>query len=203
MKRILKAVQLIFIAILISININTVYAETTGNIDGPNAGGQGNESTNEVHGGYHSGDNGYRIYIVDSSSPTVLQKVYDIYFDNDPTVLNLKAMDQTWVGNASQSGMVPASYYGLEDMPRATAASSGNTVGNGENLKKWMLSSYGGEILDSKNATNGLYLAYKLFAQNDADALEALTTGDAKLVIEAVYWYRPNNNKNEQIMGPN
>lgn len=81
MKRILKAVQLIFIAILISINLNTVYAQTTGNIDGPNAGGSGNEDTIKVKGGFHKGDNGYRIYIVDQSSPTVLQKVYDIFYE--------------------------------------------------------------------------------------------------------------------------
>lgn len=78
MKRVLKAFQVILLQIVMSLCITNVCAETTGNIDGPNAGGQGNESTNEVHGGYHSGDNGYRIYIVDSSSPTVLQKVYDI-----------------------------------------------------------------------------------------------------------------------------
>lgn len=81
MKRILKTVQLIFIAILISINLNTVYAQTTGNIDGPNAGGSGNEDTIKVKGGFHKGDDGYRIYIVDSSSPTVLQKVYDIFYE--------------------------------------------------------------------------------------------------------------------------
>ena len=88
-----------------------------------------------------------------------------------------------------------------EDMPRATAASSGNTIGNGENLKKWMLQQYNGDEDTPDNATNGLYLAIKLFQKEDKDAFEALTTGDAKLVIEAVYWYRPNNNKNEQING--
>ena len=199
MKKVMQAIQVILLQIVISLCTTNVYAETTGNIDGPNAGGQGNESTNEVHGGYHSGDHGYRIYIVDSSSPTVLQNVIDIYFDNDPKALNLKAMDQTWVGNANVTKLRQAASYGLEDMPRPTASSSGNTVGNGENLKKWMLSTYGGNELDTKNATNGLYLASKLFSENDKDAFEALTTGDAKLVIEAVYWYRPNNNKNEQI----
>lgn len=200
MKRVLKAFQVILLQIVISLCATNVYAETTGNIDGPNAGGSGNESTNEVHGGYHSGDNGYRIYIVDSSSPTVLQNVIDLYFDNDPKALNLVAYQDTWVGNAISEIPRQAASYGLEDMPRATAASSGNTVGNGENLKKWMLSQYNGDEDTPDNATNGLYLAIKLFQKDDKDAFEALTTGDAKLVIEAVYWYRPNNNKNEQIM---
>ena len=203
MKKVMQTIQVVLLSIVISLCATNVYAQTTGNIDGPNAGGQGNEQTNEVHGGYHSGDNGYRIYIVDSSSPTVLQNVIDLYFNNDPTVLNVRKNNKTWVGDASVTGVYQAASYGLEDMPRATAASSGNTVGNGENLKKWMLSTYGGNELDTKNATNGLYLASKLFSENDKDAFEALTTGDAKLVIEAVYWYRPNNNKNEQIMGPN
>lgn len=78
MKKVMQTIQVVLLSIVISLCATNVYAQTTGNIDGPNAGGQGNESTNEVHGGYHSGDNGYRIYIVDSSSPTVLQKVYDI-----------------------------------------------------------------------------------------------------------------------------
>lgn len=39
-----------------------------------------------------------------------------------------------------------------------------------------------------------------MFGEHDKKALDALTTGEAKLVIEAVYWYRPNNNKNEQIL---
>lgn len=201
MKRVLKAVQLIFIAILISINLNTVYAQTTGNIDGPNAGGSGNEDTIKVSGGFHPGDDGYRIYIVDSSSPTVLQKVYDIYFNDDPqSKSKVRWYKDTWVGKAGINGIYQAASYGLSEMPEPIIWSSGNAVANGETLKKWMLSSYGGEILGQKNATNGLYLVNRLFAQSDKEAVDDLLSGDAKLVIEAVYWYRPNNVNNEQIM---
>ena len=56
-----------------------------------------------------------------------------------------------------------------------------------------MLSSYNGTIASAnvKNPTNGFYLASQLFAQTDMQAFKALTTGEAKLVIEAVYWYHP------------
>lgn len=200
MKRVLKAVQLIFIAILISINLNTVYAQTTGNIDGPNAGGSGNEDTIKVKGGFHKGDNGYRIYIVDSSSPTVLQKVYDIYMNDNPLDHNLKIYDSTWVGNASATILKAASEVGLSEMPEPIIWNGDNAVANGETLKKWMLSTYGGDGLDTKNATNGLYLVTQLFGETDLEAVDDLLSGDAKLVIEAVYWYRPNNVNNEQIL---
>lgn len=200
MKRVMQAIQMILISVVISLCITNVYAETTGNIDGPNAGGQGNEGTIQVKGGFHPGDNGYRIYIVDQSSPTVLQKVYDIYFDNDPQTVNTVPYDKTWVGSASVTGVYQAASYGLSEMPEPIIWSSGNAVANGETLKKWMLSSYGGEILGQENATNGLYLVNRLFAQNDKEAVDDLLSGDAKLVIEAVYWYRPNNVNNEQIL---
>ena len=56
-----------------------------------------------------------------------------------------------------------------------------------------MLSSYNGTMnnVNTKNPTNGLYLASQLFASTDKNAFKALTTGEAKLVIEAVYWYHP------------
>lgn len=201
MKKVMQAIQMILISIVISLCITNVYAQTTGNIDGPNAGGSGNEDTIKVKGGFHKGDNGYRIYIVDSSSPTVLQKVIDIYFNDDPrSKAKVRKYDSTWVGNASATTIKAASEVGLSEMPEPIIWNGDNAVANGETLKKWMLSTYGGDGLDTKNATNGLYLVTQLFGETDLEAVDDLLSGDAKLVIEAVYWYRPNNVNNEQIL---
>lgn len=78
MKKVMQTIQVVLLSVVMSLCVTNICAETTGNIDGPNAGGSGNEDTIKVKGGFHKGDNGYRIYIVDQSSPTVLQKVYDI-----------------------------------------------------------------------------------------------------------------------------
>lgn len=48
------------------------FAATDGNVGDANAGGQGNHNTISIKGGYHVGDAGYRIYIVDANSPTCL-----------------------------------------------------------------------------------------------------------------------------------
>lgn len=48
------------------------FAATDGNVGDANAGGQGNHDTINIKGGYHVGDAGYRIYIVDANSPTVI-----------------------------------------------------------------------------------------------------------------------------------
>ena len=48
------------------------FAATDGNVGDANAGGNGSHNTISITGGYHVGDAGYRIYIVDANSPTVL-----------------------------------------------------------------------------------------------------------------------------------
>lgn len=198
--KLIKAAQIIALQLLLSLN---AFALSSENIDGANAGGSGTDDTIKVSGGFHPGDNGYRIYIVDANEPEVISNVIDIYLNDDPLSHNLIPYDTTWVGNAASVGIVQADVYNLSDIPEPIIWNGANAIANGENLKKWMLQPYGGDQQTVDGATNGLYLAHQLFGEYDKKALEALTTGKAKLVIEAVYWYRPNNSKNEQIMDAN
>lgn len=195
--KLLKAAQVVALQMLLSLNAFAISQE---NIGDANAGGSGSDGTIKVNGGFHKGDNGYRIYIVDANEPTVISNVIDMYLNDDPLDHPILAYQETWVGNASANVIQSASFYNLDNIPEPIIWNGSNAVANGENLKKWMLQPYGGDELNSSQATNGLYLAYQLFGEHDKKALDALTTGEAKLVIEAVYWYRPNNNKNEQIL---
>ena len=198
--KLLKAAQIVALQLMLSL---TAFAAPSENIDGANAGGSGNDGTIKVNGGFHKGDNGYRIYIVDANEPTVISNVIDLFLNDDPLDHPILAYQETQVGNASTNIIQSANFYNLSDIPEPIIWNGSNAVGNGESLKKWMLQPYGGDEETTEGATNGLYLAAKLFQSKDKAAFEALTTGEAKLVIEAVYWYRPNTADNVQIMDSN
>ena len=199
-----KILQIIQIILLIIVTISTnAYAATTNNIDGANAGGESSESTIKVNGGFSVGADGYRVYIADANSPTVISRVVDLYFSKNPMeATNLKTYkNTTWIGNTRASIPVQAESCNVQDMPEPIYWNGYTCIANGENLKAWMLKTRSVENANGlKNATNGLYLAQKLFAQKDAEAYTKLTTGDAKLIIEAVYFYRPINKDGNQIL---
>lgn len=48
MKKVMQAIQVVLLSVVMSLCVTNICAETTGNIDGPNAGGSGNEDTIKV-----------------------------------------------------------------------------------------------------------------------------------------------------------
>lgn len=199
-----KILQIIQMLLLIIVTISTnAYAATTNNIDGANAGGESSESTIKVNGGFSVGADGYRVYIADANSPTVISRVVDLYFSKNPMeATNLKTYkNTTWIGNTRTSTPAQVANYNVQDMPEPIYWNGYTCIANGENLKAWVLKTRSVENANGlKNATNGLYLAQQLFGKTDSDALTKLTTGDAKLIIEAVYFYRPINKDGKQIL---
>lgn len=195
--KILKSFLAICLAAVMSISAFAADNITQGNIEGSNAGGSTSDSnTHRVNGGHSIGDQGYRIYIASNTENKVISNVVDVYFDSDPREKNTLFKTQTQVGNSEMDYILSANACGISDMPQPTVNNGQSFYGNGEALKKWMLSP--SEKLNN-GLTNAYYVMYRLFKSYDKEAINELLEGHANLCIEGIFWLRPNSQSNEVI----
>ena len=195
--KILKSFLTICMAAVMSLSVFAADSINQGNIEGSNAGGSTSDSsTHRVNGGHQIGDQGYRIYIASNKENKVISNIIDVYFNSNPEEKNLAEITTTQIGGGSTDYRLSVNACGIQDMPQPTVNSGSQFYGNGENLKKWMLSP--SEKL-SNGLTNAYYVMYRLFKSYDKEAINDVLEGKAKLCVEGVYWFRPNTASNEVI----
>ncbi len=135
--------------------------------------------------GYNDFAGGYRTYM-ESEGGTLVQQVTDIYFaDPNGEGAGMTVYKASAIGNKATSRMIPYTEIPAQGLEPPLY----NHEAWGPEMDAWFESEATG-LTGFTNATAWIYGAFKN-ASNLEDLLDGYNNGRYRIVVEAIYWWRP------------